>query len=481
MHQRRFSMDDQLAFARLSGDANPAHTDPVAARRTLFGRAVVHGVHSVLWALDAWAATLDRPARIASIRCEFPRPIAVGALAEVAIEIRDARQVVLVVSSDGAPATQVDLSWDTAGASLQPAPGGRLPPSDEPSDMAEADVEAAEGTLNLYLDTAAGRHLFPRLIERLPPAQVAVLLAATRLVGVKCPGLRSVLGELALTAAGPAHDATLTYKARRYERRFHRVTLDVTGGGLAGTVVAFFRPAPRAQASYADLVSRVRSGEFAGIRALVVGGSRGLGEVAAKLLAAGGAVVRITYRDGKSEAEAVATEIAGGGGSAACARLDVLEPQPGLREVCAGGWQPTHLLYFATPFVFSAVKGAFSPDLFRQFCDYYVVGFVNTVEPLIRGGLRRVLYPSTVAVEEMPIHMGEYAAAKSAGEAVCAFLEKSRTGTVVCAPRLPRLATDQTASLLPAGDADPTSVLLSVLRRFRDAPSSAAFRTSGGP
>ncbi|HNC74922.1 MAG TPA: MaoC/PaaZ C-terminal domain-containing protein, partial [Elusimicrobiota bacterium] len=43
-----FDWERQNAFARLSGDANPLHVDPAAARRLLFGRAVVHGVHGVL-------------------------------------------------------------------------------------------------------------------------------------------------------------------------------------------------------------------------------------------------------------------------------------------------------------------------------------------------------------------------------------------------------------------------------------------------
>jgi NAD(P)-dependent dehydrogenase (short-subunit alcohol dehydrogenase family) len=478
--QRRFVLEDQLAFARLSGDANPAHTDPTAARRTLFGQAVVHGMHSALWAMDAWAATLDGPARLTSIRCEFPRPIAVGAPADLALALHGEREATLEVSSGGTLATRVSLAWKLAGPPGDRAPRDAFPPSREPRDLAETDASAVEGALDLYLDAAAFRRIFPRLTERLEPSPIALLLATTRLVGVECPGLRSVFSELALTADDAAPAAVLTYKALAFERRFHRVTLGVSGGGLAGTIVAFFRPPPRQQVTCAESAARVTTGEFAGLRALVVGGSRGLGEVTAKLLAAGGAEVRITYRDGKTDAEAVASDIAARGGVAACSRLDVLAPEPGLRELTDVGWLPTHLCYFATPFIFAAVKGVFSPELFRGFCEYYVSGFVNTAEPLICRGLRHILYPSSVAVDERPAHMGEYAAAKAAGEAVCAFLEKTRKGVSVCAPRLPRLATDQTASLLPAGDLDPAPVMLDVLRRFRDAASSREFGMAGG-
>lgn len=41
------------AFARLSGDINPIHTDPAFSARTRFGRTVCHGIliYAQLWAL----------------------------------------------------------------------------------------------------------------------------------------------------------------------------------------------------------------------------------------------------------------------------------------------------------------------------------------------------------------------------------------------------------------------------------------------
>ena len=49
---RTFDEPDQLFFARLSGDFNPIHMDPLTARRTNASATVVHGIHAVLWALD---------------------------------------------------------------------------------------------------------------------------------------------------------------------------------------------------------------------------------------------------------------------------------------------------------------------------------------------------------------------------------------------------------------------------------------------
>jgi hypothetical protein len=82
-------------------------------------------------------------------------------------------------------------------------------------------------------------------------------------------------------------------------------------------------------------------------------------------------------------------------------------------------------------------------------------------------GLQKIFYPSSAAIEELPLDMGEYAAAKMAGETLCDFLQKANPGLAFHKPRLPRIATDQTVSLLPVSNQDPVSVLLANLRYLR--------------
>ncbi|MGH8645572.1 MAG: MaoC/PaaZ C-terminal domain-containing protein, partial [Gammaproteobacteria bacterium] len=57
---RKYTMPDQQRFCELSGDLNPLHLDPVSARREFFGDVVVHGIHGVLRALDAYLRTLQQ-------------------------------------------------------------------------------------------------------------------------------------------------------------------------------------------------------------------------------------------------------------------------------------------------------------------------------------------------------------------------------------------------------------------------------------
>lgn len=72
----------------------------------------------------------------------------------------------------------------------------------------------------------------------------------------------------------------------------------------------------------------------------------------------------------------------------------------------------------------------------------------------------RVLYPSTVFIEDRPSGITGYAMAKAAGEVLCADLGEDGTGVRVLAPCLPRLPMDQAAAMASVEIGDPVSALL---------------------
>ncbi len=206
--------------------------------------------------------------------------------------------------------------------------------------------------------------------------------------------------------------------------------------------------------------------EFKDQKALVIGGGRGLGEVTSKLLAAGGARIILTFYKGSDDAQRVVDEIVSGGGKAESIYFNVLAPA----EISVGQGMMsflTHLYYFATPHI-SARKGPFSAKIFRTFCDYYVSGFSATLEFLLKQAptINKIFYPSSVFVEEPPLLFKEYVAAKAAGEALCSFLEKSSEKISSYKARLPKMATDQTVSLMGDDSVDPVPVMLNQLREF---------------
>ena len=70
--------------------------------------------------------------------------------------------------------------------------------------------------------------------------------------------------------------------------------MSIDSSGLYGSIKAFIRPGDIHQPLCSSIRNIVEASCFLGQRALVVGGSRGLGEVISKVLAMGGAEVMLT-------------------------------------------------------------------------------------------------------------------------------------------------------------------------------------------
>ncbi|MFA6316395.1 MAG: MaoC family dehydratase, partial [Elusimicrobiota bacterium] len=70
---RRFTRDDSAWFAAASGDHNPLHLDPAAARRSPIGEVVTHGVHALLWCLESHCASGGGP--FSGLSASFLKPV----------------------------------------------------------------------------------------------------------------------------------------------------------------------------------------------------------------------------------------------------------------------------------------------------------------------------------------------------------------------------------------------------------------------
>lgn len=460
MIERQFSLDDQIRFAELSGDSNPMHVDPMVARRLMFGAPVVHGASLVLWALES---LVEDPQRIAALKIQFGHAVLVGKRVGLSKVDRGTSKVRLSVLLDGAAVSTIDVEFGECVATDAPATSRDSRQS--PRLWTRDDVENAAGEFALGVATGIAAADYPRL-WRLAPGLVATIARASYLVGMECPGEHSIFSSMKLLRKVPPARASdnLRWRVASFDDRFSRVAMVGETAAASIEIAAFLRPQPSVQPSFAELKRLVEPNEFAGRRAIVIGGSRGLGEICSKLLAAGGAQVCITYNRGRSDAEAVAREIGEGGGSATVHQFDVSGPPSAQLREAAAALDTTHLYYLATPPIFVGSR-KFSYELFQNFCSYYVKGLVDTVAwSRGKGGLR-VFSPSTVAVSSPVASLAEYSAAKAAAEITCQHLSLSDPTLTFDFERLPRLPTDQTATVFPAESEDPAALLLLIMRR----------------
>jgi acyl dehydratase/NAD(P)-dependent dehydrogenase (short-subunit alcohol dehydrogenase family) len=467
-----FSDEAQRLFARLSGDHNPIHIDPVAARRLLYGRPVVHGVHVLLVAIDRWLHDARKRIRLTRLSAKFLSPVFLDEQIEFCVTPEGAGCATFVARQNGVKALAAKAAWEDP--TDQPvAVFDEEPVVESCHELSGPTAVGVGGQLPLCLASSIASRLFPDGLRNLPPEQIAILLGTSRLVGMEAPGLHSLFAGLDLKKSAIQKPAALTYLVDSYDERVPMMNLQVAGAGLAGSLTAVVRPAPIVQASAKALRQLVVDSEFRGERALVIGGSRGLGEVAAKLLAMGGAEVRFTYHRGELDAQRVAAEIVSEGGSAQFFAYDVLNDAESLPDRLAD-WRPGLVCYFATPHIGAGAKGEFSFRKFNEMCQYYVQGFHDIVQALRRQGdaLRAVLCASSEFVDHAAPAMAEYSAAKAAAESLCRSLSRSAPGIAFLTPRFPRLATDQTAGILTGDFPAPEGAVLAALREMRTAAVS---------
>jgi acyl dehydratase len=471
---RLISDDDQVRFAELSGDANPLHLDPIEARRTLMGQPIVHGLHLVLLALEAIVGLLPKGLKPSTLRVRFPSPVMVGDSVEMRLAETDGARwrIEGFVGFDRV----LDLSV-VFGERSDDAPPPV--PSLEPlslHDLRFDELRSMTQSLQVGIDPVLAGKLFPGIAADFGLPLLAELLALSRLVGMRCPGRFSLVSQIDVTLGRPAPAGTLRFQVNDVDERFLRIGIQVEGAVLNGELVAFYRPPPQPQPPMADLVKIVRRDEFHDSVALVVGGSRGLGETTAKLLAAGGARVIITYHRGEQDAARVVAEIQSCGGRCECRHLDVLNPEAATRQIFAAAVPPRTIYYFATPHIFARRRAFFSGELLQNFLQFYVEGFSRLVDTAARQsktGLR-VFFPSTRAIGELRRELAEYAMAKHMAEDLCAFYNRFSEKVATVSERLPRVATDQTATLVEVPAENSAQIMLPIVRRVEAATGDFA-------
>ena len=482
---RTFAEKDQALFARLSADFNPMHMDPIAARRTQAGAAVVHGIHTVLWGLDKLVKAGVVTDHIASLRVRFIEFIHVGSTVDLSVRHRDDKSIKAELTVAGVTKATLFIGLGTRKRSaVSVLPGRKLTKIriGHPANVLRMEEMAS---MSGWMDFAAPPReiggFFPHVASAIDCRRVSAIALLSSLVGMICPGLHSIFYGFAVELIDDLCDEDgMGFRVCKTHDRFRMVRMEVSGAGVSGSVQAFTRQPPVAQAALSEIVKVVGPTEFAGSTVLIIGGSRGLGELTAKTIAAGGGTVIVTYATGRGDAERLAETIHREVPLSRCNVLQFEARGNVANQLSAIDCKITHLYYFATPKIFRQREDLFVKSQFDDFVQIYVTGFYESCRFLADHGSRPLVafYPSSVAVEERQLGMTEYSMAKSAGEILCSDINRADCGIQAMVSRLPRLLTDQTATTIPVKNADPLDVMLPIIRNVQLSSRSMA---STGP
>lgn len=472
-------------FANLSKDYNPAHLDSAFAKDSYFGEQVIYGIYQVFFALEHHCAKKNTKQILQSLSATFLKPIGITSHFSLKL-LASTRESIKgrIIEGGGrynAPNQKAIWHQKTYGiivkGELMSTIECRFLDSAKIWDMRVAAKRAQKSPATFattqdqtHLESSAYdnsdlKALFPACAERLDYLSIGILLASTRIVGMKIPGLHSIYSsifwkreealESLLDSAIKTNNKPLpivyTYKTHNL---LHLVTITLHSP-IKATIKAFERPQKLPNESLAELAryKALKAQPFARQKALVVGAGSGFGNVCAKLLALGGAQVLATTLN-----TAFDTPMP----NITTLPYDVLKPTSSVLKALQA-FAPTHLYYFATPKI-KAYEGKLNKSSLSMYLEYYLFG-LDTILHALSQNKPSVFEPSSCFVEELPLEMKEYSIAKSALETYLRIIAKQYQ-IPIATPRLPKSATNQTLSILPSKLEQPSRILLDELLRF---------------
>lgn len=434
--RKKFDIIDQKLFSNLSNDFNPIHLDQNYIRRTIFNKLVVHGIHLLLWSIDKIKFN-EFPFRyINEIRSTFKKAVYVGdqiifkyiKISNSQLEIHIFRKkilmakiIVLFCKIERKIFNSTNLETNSF--------------RNKPKFMSKKSISNFKIELHNNFVNKDVNYLFPNISSLLYMEQVSSLLMCSYVVGMECPGLNSIFSSLKLRW-NILRNEKISFFTNSFDKRLPLVNMKILGKGINGEIVSIIRPKIIKQPSVASLKKFVKPNNFKNIKALIIGGSRGLGEVCAKLLTLGGAKVFITYNSGKEDIEKLADNL-----NINFCKYDVLS-----EKKLELPWQPTHLLYFASPKVLPETKDRNLNSLTDLYNKFYVIGLIKIFKLINNKNKLNVLYPSTIFLDNPNPNFKLYSKAKLNGEKLCQQIMSNHENVKIYFPRLESLKTDLTSS-----------------------------------
>ena len=472
----RISQSDVVEFAQWSGDCNPIHVDPIAAKMSAFGGTIVHGALSVIVACRE--ARKGRTEPTASLEIEFRgeiRPDSNYTLdlsqsdGGFAVSVGDEHQHKMSVRAelelDAKHENLPSVEWlDSALAGVQSSNDDR-PVSWTPGEFAQG--KQVDGVHTFGKLTGDSQTLRGSVEEQ-------VLGLCSFIVGMKAPGLTSLFTRLSVefhSAGQPDEQLAYRLTFRDYDPHFRLLETSLEIASVEGRPIAtaeiqsyvrFAQQDPDPTRFVGELASDTT--RLAGKTALVCGASRGLGAEIAAALGAAKCHVYLACRNPNDKTKSLAELIGQAGGSAEIVAGDV-----GDRDWCEATREQIAQQRGALDLLVLNACGAPEPARIDESsadnAGAYLARNVKLWQnpliqfmPSIADAAGTVIAISTSFVDEAPAGFADYIAVKMAMEGAMKTAAGENRNARFLIARPPKLRTSWNDTPTSAMGAIPTSV-----------------------
>jgi len=333
------------SFARLTGDFNSMHMDPEVARRSRFRRTIVHGMLPFSFLSLVQSQHRENTVSFTELSAHFNKPFFAG------------DTISLIISSEykDGNVIRIHAEWHRKGThelllvakglyKLVPmttrnsihTPGNHTSfltgPVEENRYTIDELVDQTE-TLNFELCNDLldqyNREIFssvslPESGSAFRSTNLAASLLLSTMVGMRLPGRYATFTRFKVTFHNSIRlnhtyilEASLSRVSREAEHIDAAFSISYNDKIVAsGKYEVSLNSPPKPMPACHEIRQHHLDFGLSGKVALITGGSRGIGETTAKLLAMHGVKCVVTYLHGKSDAERIITDIKSAGGEA---------------------------------------------------------------------------------------------------------------------------------------------------------------------
>jgi hypothetical protein len=258
---------------------------------------------------------------------------------------------------------------------------------------------------------------------------------------MKVPGLNSILYKISLKF-NKNISQNINFTINEFDKRFNLVSLSFRGLSFLGKITTLISPVI-VKNILNNHKLKITKNQFSRQRALIIGGSKGSGEVVSKILSQGAANILLSFNNGKKDAIKIKKD----NKKIKIFPLNIEKELSFKQKNQITKYKPTHLYYFATPKIFAGDAFNFDIKKFNLFNQYYLLGFEKIFQLVDKDKLKVVFSPSSISVNEPTGKLFEYSCSKSAMETYFTYLQSKYSSINFYFPRLPKMRTNQTISV----------------------------------
>ena len=437
--------NDLIAFTKASGDWNPIHYDKIISRRYFTERPIIHGILLLLKVLNEYISY--KKVNIISIKCNFKLPLYPDNEYKLCFEKLTNNSDNLYLFDNKNLLFNCNLKFNYSFKKYSYKVDFKIPCKSNPLNKDFKDLENYKGRLELQIDKNFFINKFQYLIDHISIQSLASIISTSRLVGMICPGLNSIYSSLDIYLNEDYSDEYLYWQVDSASRRILPVSIAFRSPGLRGSLKAFYREEPIEQLSIKDLSKKINKKNLSSQNILIIGGSRGIGEITAKLLSFRNANLTLTYNNGLNDVDRIVNEIIEYGCRASFSYLNVLDFDT-IDKFFNNNKYFDQIYYYASPRIKDTKNTLFDYDLYENYNKYYIKPLIKLSEILSKNKNKKckIFYPSTIFLDEDKNNsFTEYQASKLLGEFISRNIEDQYENISVLISRLPRLLTDQTS------------------------------------